>query len=1648
MITRPRNTNKTAGVGIGGGAAMPSRRRLLPPLRLLLLLLVLRQAPGLGATVEDVNEDDNTTASPTASPAIVGSIAGEACAGGLGQFTLVFRQTAGFYLSPASAWLSHNPESPGEPNFSVLGTLEPNFRLAEHLPAGSGKFEFKMQWPGDADANGTNHWRQSSNPATSTVVGVTGYEALAISYNGAGWIGLENSRNQVNAASGTTPLMDGNAGLNFGYSIGAVIAITQVADLLSGILETGIRGPVIDSTHTILVNRTELYACLVTLPSPTVSPSVSPSVSMTAVSPSMPPTFVSPDAPCEDDPLHIMRGDTMALCAALIAGGGDDGDCDASYRADGGGYIPPRYSTVMDNGRFARPATTVDMCGITADSAFAVDGWHHVNDPALTNAELGGCLLVQASTSVVGVPSGLGIPSGPGSSIGWIGDGTDSVPPQAYRLVGNCGTIAPGLLAAQSMYGGIEQTVMLVPGRTYRVAWSMSTGPHAIGSYTVGTVRLSVVHNAADGTRRTPIANVTYTTSAEIVNADSTPNWESFEATFNVSTAEGPGGVPAPTAYTVRFDVGWTSDVLDNGCVNIAAVVVDEQWSGWNTSVAGLCPARCGRCIATLNDTGQWDPPTCDPVDVQCAGHSADAPDVCAAMSGRCGGADHTGPTECDAESYCALGNREHKECLPLSDLDMWADCNATVDCDGRMWCWRTSSGDATTGVCKPSGLCRGQSAVQPNIDGNLPPPTTQALLNAAVMASTNPDSNAAAAAQADFDTLNFGEVDPLIDLALAQNATVRIATSTYAISVFTLQPSDDIEAEWTPHASVNPSNASSCVIAELDDRDGCNGGCRVARAFYNSPTADLAGTAVVDQDFAVDGPVFSLWLVSLASADTVGLASVNFTIAMTRVGAADFRCAQYSTVAAGWTSAGCTQQAAGIIVDCQCRASGPVAGPNRVRRGIGSGASYFTVLVGDSRENGARSPSEAAHADGLLWVTYIGLVFSVPSMLAFVFLYARHEELRNQHRFNIANLCAALATAMLLFVFGINGEPGTAGCTATAFLLQWTLLIAVSWMLLDGWFQYRTFVRVFKAHRSAPNLGRKAAVAYLVPLALCTVSFAVWEDDYGFAVAAAGPAGNGTTPAGSAYAVCFIDQKSDARLVFFVPLVAMLVLNLVFFAAVMHVVVTAPVARSARKKMIPPRSRRALKASLMFLPTMGLSWGFGIVAAELDDTEARLVFTWLFTVMMVVQGVIIFWFHLYQDREIRRKLNLGRFFLVDHRVKPKVQRKRHRHDRGWFNQTPAGGTPADSSTIGSSVAVTGDLMRSGGPPPAYTPAPQFDGPPRSPSAGSVGPLIRVRSSSLPTIELDMSADCSLASLSGSPMSQEPRRRASMQLPASPPGDHGGGAAVVPVVLRRQKLATTADVLPYSSRAGEYITAYQRDSAQPDSELCRSNSDDDDDDDNAENVGNATAWRRSVGPETEMLNGLPASPWFDGGPEMDDQSIGAGSVRGVPASGASWMPIAAHTALAGQFDGARNYTVTLRSGNEGGGRSFGLGTAAAAAAPRYRAETVWSDEEPDSIRMRNLQPPGGASRASITSMGVEGGRGVPGLLDQASSISPLPPRAAAIAAGAAPDERSRKATLWDVVVSTDPKEEPRDGAVSADSLIAGRETAPRRISLV
>jgi len=74
------------------------------------------------------------------------------------------------------------------------------------------------------------------------------------------------------------------------------------------------------------------------------------------------------------------------------------------------------------------------------------------------------------------------------------------------------------------------------------------------------------------------------------------------------------------------------------------------------------------------------------------------------------------------------------------------------------------------------------------------------------------------------------------------------------------------------------------------------------------------------------------------------------------------------------------------------------------------------------------------------------------------------------------------------------------------------------------------------------------------------------------------------------------------------------------------------PINSSDAKRLA--RAKRGARASACFMPVMGITWVFGLLAIE---PNTSIVWTFLFTVCTGAQGILIFAFHFIGDRTVRR---------------------------------------------------------------------------------------------------------------------------------------------------------------------------------------------------------------------------------------------------------------------------------------------------------------------------------------------------------------------------------------------------------------------------
>lgn len=103
----------------------------------------------------------------------------------------------------------------------------------------------------------------------------------------------------------------------------------------------------------------------------------------------------------------------------------------------------------------------------------------------------------------------------------------------------------------------------------------------------------------------------------------------------------------------------------------------------------------------------------------------------------------------------------------------------------------------------------------------------------------------------------------------------------------------------------------------------------------------------------------------------------------------------------------------------------------------------------------------------------------------------------------------------------------------------------------------------------------------------------------------------------------------------FIAQLSVVILVNVILFFQLFRVISSVPV-----KKMSTDQSlqlavvKRAVRVSLSFLPVMGLTWVFGLLAIVPDTS---LGFQYLFIIFNCFQGVFFFKFHFWHDDKVRK---------------------------------------------------------------------------------------------------------------------------------------------------------------------------------------------------------------------------------------------------------------------------------------------------------------------------------------------------------------------------------------------------------------------------
>ncbi|XP_020617762.1 adhesion G protein-coupled receptor L4-like [Orbicella faveolata] len=301
-----------------------------------------------------------------------------------------------------------------------------------------------------------------------------------------------------------------------------------------------------------------------------------------------------------------------------------------------------------------------------------------------------------------------------------------------------------------------------------------------------------------------------------------------------------------------------------------------------------------------------------------------------------------------------------------------------------------------------------------------------------------------------------------------------------------------------------------------------------------------------------------------------------------------------------GWSEEGChfvRSKSSSVQTECGC-----------------NHMTHFAVLF-DYGDN-----PEITEADEkiLTIFTYVGLSLSIAGLILTIIAYSRFTDAQQPLSQIRMSLAGSLGAAQVIFLGGINFTESTVACVTVAALMQYFLMAAFFWMLVEGIYLYLNVVKVY-------NINNKMTMYYVMswgfPAAVVAVSLSITAAKNGI-----------QSFVSDEY--CWMSPDSEVIWIFVAFLVMIEVINLLLLSRVIWEMTTMKPKGEHRIQRI----RLGIKACLMLIPLLGFTWLFGLLS------PFHKAFVYIFTILNSTQGFLIFLLHCMRNSQIRdrfkRKMN------------------------------------------------------------------------------------------------------------------------------------------------------------------------------------------------------------------------------------------------------------------------------------------------------------------------------------------------------------------------------------------------------------------------
>ncbi|XP_066023909.1 adhesion G-protein coupled receptor D1-like [Pocillopora verrucosa] len=253
--------------------------------------------------------------------------------------------------------------------------------------------------------------------------------------------------------------------------------------------------------------------------------------------------------------------------------------------------------------------------------------------------------------------------------------------------------------------------------------------------------------------------------------------------------------------------------------------------------------------------------------------------------------------------------------------------------------------------------------------------------------------------------------------------------------------------------------------------------------------------------------------------------------------------------------------------------------------------------------------------------ITYLGLSLSIFAILLTIILYSYLTDVWQPLTQIRLSLSVSLGAGQIIFLAGINATENMALCVLAAAFMQYFLMVAFCWMLVEGIYFFLFVVKVYNINT---KMHMYHFISWGLPVIMVSISIGI-------------AAGKDGIKSYTSEKYCWLSSTNNLIWIFVTFVAFIEVLNILILVRVIKEMSTLmqPTGEDNHTQQI----RLGIKTCAVMTPLLGVTWLFGLLLS------LHKAFAYIFTIFNSTQGILIFLLHCVRNGQIRgrlkRKMNI-----------------------------------------------------------------------------------------------------------------------------------------------------------------------------------------------------------------------------------------------------------------------------------------------------------------------------------------------------------------------------------------------------------------------